>query len=1038
MLKTLRILILFAVMMTPAATRAQEQIAVRTGEHDGYSRVVLDWGSNVSYQLRRKEGSVRISFDKAGTIPTGITARAISSIDIVSTNPLVVEFKTNGQGLRRDFTTGNRVVIDLNASSPVTAAKPAPVAKNSDVPKETAASPQASKPAAPSAAAKPAPQPDQGELTKAQDDGAIPDNLKGVAERLGLEPEYPHLQTQAPPQQNAVQEPESEPEQDNPDQTNETQVSSTKPSPESKARVLKKDEDTGANKFTLSSTSTIGLAVFEYRGSLNMLTNRPDVTLRPQVTGPNADYFSPLGQVNLDEGKLFLTKTLSGAITRAQGAGLLWNIIVSPRIDERTPVMPERVNVPEGGSMRGGYMLWPMRTAAKVITMEHPTTKEELVVVTVDRSDDFAGEAMEFVDFEVLNSPVGLALRPKVDDLVVEITPQGVKVSRDGGLAISPDKNIAGVRSKQTPMAIPNNPDQGRIFNFVEWEMGGLDVLNENRNVILSGMQDMSEEAKVEGLITLAKMNLANGRGAEALGFLNYAQQKLPELVQNPEFLALRGAAKSFDWKTDWALADFNADILDPYAEIGLWKAFVLADLGDWQQAYDVLPNDDLTALRSYPPQIRNRLGVVLAEVYLRAGALKPAEDLFRLMEESPDELNTETGAALQYLKGEYNRQKGNVQETIKLWEPLTTGRDDLYRVKAGLAQSRLQVDEGKLKPAEAIDTLERLRYAWRGDELEAQINYWLGRTYFEAGEYNKGMTILRNAAAMVPNTQLAQRILSDMQSLFVDFYLDESLADKSPLDAVALYEEFTELVPPGDEGNQVISALAEHLVRTDLLGRAGNLLQHQLDHRLNGEEALRTAMRLAAIRLIDNKPEQALEAVRRANSLMQSVPASPAQTKRQQDLSLLTARALSQEKRTDQALDILESLPKDKDVNRLRADIAWQAGYWDDASFALEDVIIDENISLTRPLSDAHAMLILQQATAMNLSGDRIGLANMREKYGELMGQTNKGRLFDVITRARQNAGLADRDTLLSTVSEVDLFEDFLNSYKDVQAPGN
>ncbi|MCD8519811.1 MAG: hypothetical protein LRY57_00560, partial [Alphaproteobacteria bacterium] len=124
-------------------------------------------------------------------------------------------------------------------------------------------------------------------------------------------------------------------------------------------------------------------------------------------------------------------------------------------------------------------------------------------------------------------------------------------------------------------------------------------------------------------------------------------------------------------------------------------------------------------------------------------------------------------------------------------------------------------------------------------------------------------------------------------------------------------------------------------------------------------------------------------------------------------------------------------------DVNRLRADIAWQAGYWDDASYALQDVINDEDIKLTRPLTDPQADIILQRALALNLSGDRIGLANMREQYTEAMTQTSKAKLFEVVTRARQSAGLADRETLMSAVSEVDLFKGFLESYKK-EAPAS
>ena len=53
-----------------------------------------------------------------------------------------------------------------------------------------------------------------------------------------------------------------------------------------------------------------------------------------------------------------------------------------------------------------------------------------------------------------------------------------------------------------------------------------------------------------------------------------------------------------------------------------------------------------------------------------------------------------------------------------------------------------------------------------------------------------------------------------------------------------------------------------------------------------------------------------------------------------------------------------------------------------------------------------------------------------MREKYSVLMNQTSKARIFEVITRPRQNVKLADRETLLSSVSEVELFKDFIDSY--------
>src|SRR5690606_9872785 len=98
--------------------------------------------------------------------------------------------------------------------------------------------------------------------------------------------------------------------------------------------------------------------------------------------------------------------------------------------------------------------------------------------------------------------------------------------------------------------------------------------------------------------------------------------------------------------------------------------------------------------------------------------------------------------AALTYLKGEAARQGRKYDQTRKLWEELAKGPDDLYRTRANLALTRLQVDQKKMNREDEINHLERLRYAWRGDELEAQINYWLGRAYFQQKQYAKGLNI--------------------------------------------------------------------------------------------------------------------------------------------------------------------------------------------------------------------------------------------------------------------------------------------------------
>jgi predicted negative regulator of RcsB-dependent stress response len=276
----------------------------------------------------------------------------------------------------------------------------------------------------------------------------------------------------------------------------------------------------------------------------------------------------------------------------------------------------------------------------------------------------------------------------------------------------------------------------------------------------------------------------------------------------------------------------------------------------------------------------------------------------------------------------------------------------------------------------------------------------------------------------------MGKEVTEYMTTQFRKLFIDDQSKDVSPLDLVSIYDEFKELTPIGDEGDIFVQNLAERLVEIDLLGRASDLLQHQLDHRLTGESAVRVGTRLAAIQLLDNKPDRALESLKKTeNVLNQTVSTDSAAIAR--EVRLLKARALSKLNEADKALAILRGMPNDKDVNRLRADIAWNAGQWGQAASAFADLITEENISLTRPPSDYQSNLIINEAIALNLSGNRSDLDKLRERYGDVMAQSEKAKIFDLVTRPRQLGMLADKDSVGSLISEVDLFGDFLENYR-------
>ena len=346
-----------------------------------------------------------------------------------------------------------------------------------------------------------------------------------------------------------------------------------------------------------------------------------------------------------------------------------------------------------------------------------------------------------------------------------------------------------------------------------------------------------------------------------------------------------------------------------------------MAGLEDWRQADKVMPSD-LRPIDRYPQQVKEPMALALAETALRAGNNDRAEELLRMLESEFAEMSTARQSAWKYLNGELERQNGNFDQALANWKPLLDGRDDYYRAKAGLSVTKMELDRNKVSAEKAIDRLEGLRYAWRGDELESLINLRLGEVYIENGDYLKGLSVLRNAVSISPNAAITEDITDYMTASFRRLFTDGSLDKISPIEAVGIYEEFKELTPIGKEGDLFVRNLAERLVDVDLLERAVDILQYQVTHRLEGGEKSQVAIRLAAIQLLDAKPDAALQSLDIAQTALNS--SGEKDEFKTREIKLLRARALSKTNQSTQALSILNNMREDEDVLKLKTDIAW------------------------------------------------------------------------------------------------------------------
>ena len=250
-------------------------------------------------------------------------------------------------------------------------------------------------------------------------------------------------------------------------------------------------------------------------------------------------------------------------------------------------------------------------------------------------------------------------------------------------------------------------------------------------------------------------------------------------------------------------------------------------------------------------------------------------------------------------------------------------------RVEAELTAEDTQASAMRSRP------LEKLRYRWRGDDLELRILRKLGSLYFAEARWREGLDVLRIASANFPGAELAREAQDDMRSAFNDLFLGGKTEAMPPVQALALFYDFIELTPIGRDGDEMIRRLTERLVAIDLLAPAEELLDHQVYKRLDGVARSVVATQLAMIYILDNKPKEALKTIN--DTRLTRLPDDINHRRR-----LLEARALAGLKQFDAARAPCSPTTRPPKPCRLRGDIYWESGNWPVAAAKNEEMLGD------------------------------------------------------------------------------------------------
>ncbi|WP_213738501.1 tetratricopeptide repeat protein [Bradyrhizobium sp. dw_411] len=637
-----------------------------------------------------------------------------------------------------------------------------------------------------------------------------------------------------------------------------------------------------------------------------------------------------------------------------------------------------------------------------------PDAGDALMVVTATPPVRGFIKRQDFVDMSLLESIHGVAIRPNSDDVTAEIATDKIILSRPGGLTLSSSNN-GGERAPT--LARP-------IFDDGEWHKNQEGIFNTRLDALIQASAEADPEQRALPRINLARFYLAREMYPEAKAILDLALVDAKPGAEDPVVLITHAVAAILMGRSELGLKDLANPAIGTNYDSQLWKALAYTRTGKWVEAREKFKNVEF-AINSLPIELQrivifDALRATL-EVKDYSGADKRANELQII---GPP---TGTKPAFAVMRGRIAEALGRDKDALDEYQKAVDSDDRPAAAEATLLEIALKQKRDEISTADALAQLETQAITWRGDGLEVQTLGMLGHLYAEAGRYADTFAAVRTATRLQPNSEISRRGQDEASALFAQLFLSQKGDDLPPIDALGMFYDYRELTPIGRRGDEMIRRLADRLVAVDLLDQASELLQYQVDKRLEGAARAQVAARLAMVYLTNRKPDRAIAALRSTRI------ADLSGELRTQRL-LLEARAQSDVGRHDLALDIISNI-SGREAIRLRSDIYWASRHWREASEQIELYYADRWRDF-KPLNPTEKGDVIRAVVGYALAEDAIGLARFREKYAPLMSGDIDRAAFETASKPASSTS-AEFAQIAKMAASVDTLDGFLREMR-------
>ncbi|MAK60511.1 MAG: hypothetical protein CMK09_06005 [Ponticaulis sp.] len=949
-------------------------LTIQGSQNDAYSTLAFYWPENVGFETSTTDEGFRIEFDRRGITDLTRTKidppRGLRGIDGENTDEtFVVDLDLSDGHWANAIAVDNSVLVRIREGE-------AP----DDLPEEDAAIPEALQalaetlgPAEPEGVEPPSRKPPLETLASYQAENPSPEPDIDTQADAAIE-----AVTEPPPSVRFVEEPEALPP------ITEARIWSEALPRSGTVPVAVTPGGRGIG-LELKFASDIPGVVFRRNNAVWMAfpaNGSFDLSGLEQSTGVRID------QVRSDTGMALRVFLPTDLLLQIESDGRNWRL----EAGNEGELADHQVKLKRIASNGGSGIEAIVREAGTVFSLTDPEIGDELIFVSAADPSTTLAQSLSFIDAELPVTSHGLVVIPKADDVNVVQRGDNIRISRDSGLALSSwgvDSALAG---------------QGGIspgfLDFASWRLGSERDFwrNQTRLAAAAARADPETWEGQDALMNLAKFYLAWEYAAEAYGPLNIAQSADPLLEQDAQWRTLRGAADIMMGRYEDAIKTLEHGNVRGDPAAASWLGLAYAEIGDWRKSREAFILAE-PLINAHSPEWAARFHAAASRAMIRMGDGGNAEAHALAAARGEDE---KAAGHASLTLGEMAVATNRFDDARAIYQRLMGHSDPNVRVRAQLEAIKLAVDEGKISHLDASDQLDMLRFRWRGDQLELEIVAELADSYFELGRFREALTLAKNFAEQFPNLPGARDLRIKLAEQFESLFLEGKADSLDPISALALFYEFRELTPIGPDGDRMIRMLSNRLVAFDLLDPATELLSHQVENRnLIGQSRAQIASDLAAIYLMDRRPEKALQSL---NATRIAGLSDELRIERR----LLEAAAHMELGRYGHAIELLETLENQRGRDLL-AEVHWRARTWGAAGRALQRTLPPPGQRLT----GAQLQTAVRAAVAYRLDGDLEGLSNLRSAYLDSVRGTEEDSTFDLLTSTNDVSTARLTDTI-------------------------